>query len=156
MSVWFRICKAKYKNFAFSGEGSLQVSGRWHPKGTRAVYCSATISLAALEWLSHSGLTAIETPWARLSIEVPDSDIVIPELSELPAGWNVIPDSQISRDFATAVLFRPNKLAMKVPSIVVPEEYNLVINPLHPDAKSLAILDLGDNQFHSRIAGRRG
>ncbi len=154
MSIWYRVCKSKYKHTAFSGDGALQVSGRWHKKGVKAVYCSTTISLAALEWLSHAGLAAINIEWTKLKIDIPDAEIIIPKIADLPPGWNSIPDSDISRNFADVVLFQANKLALVVPSIVIPEEFNLILNPLHPMAQNLTFTDLGNNQFHSRIIAR--
>jgi RES domain-containing protein len=151
MSLWYRVSKKQWREQAFSGEGGLYTNGRWNPKGVRVVYSSSSISLAALEWLSHQGVKTISTAWVKLSIEVPDHEIIKYDAKSLPVGWNKIPDSNISKDFANEVLFKPNRLAIAVPSVVIPEEWNLILNPSHPLMPGLKTVDLGENSFHSRL-----
>lgn len=132
MSIWFRGSQNQQANDVFSGDGGLYVAGRWNHKGTKAVYCSQSISLCTLEWLSHNGLSVSGFNYYKFSIEISDEYIIQYNLSNLPQEWRDTPSPNSTRDFAANRFFTPNKyLAMAIPSVMVPEEFNLVINPLH-------------------------
>lgn len=132
MSIWFRGAQNQHTDSVFSGEGGLYVAGRWNHKGTKAIYCSQSISLCTLEWLSHNGLSVSGFSYYKFSIEIPDELIIQYVISDLPAEWCATPSPTINRDFVATNFFAPNNyLAMSIPSVIVPEELNLVINPLH-------------------------
>ena len=132
MSIWFRGAQNQKTETVFSGDGGLYVAGRWNPKGTKAVYCSQSISLCTLEWLSHHGLSVSGFSYYKFSIEIPDELIVKYHISDLPKEWKNTPSPNSNRDFAVKNFYHPNKyLAMAIPSVMVSEEFNLVINPLH-------------------------
>ncbi len=133
MSTWFRCAQNQQADSVFSDDGGLYVLGRWNHKGTKAIYCSQSISLCTLEWLSHNGLSVSGFTYYKFSIEIPDELIVQYSISDLPQGWSDTPSPNSNRDFATKYFYTPNSyLAMAIPSVMVPEEFNLVINPLHP------------------------
>lgn len=133
MSLWFRVTQNKNKLESFSGDGGLYTAGRWNHKGRKVVYCSASFSLCTLEWLSHNGLSVSSFNYFKYSIEIPDSLIQPFKCSDLPKDWFATPANDETHDFADKYLFLDKKnLAIAVPSVMVPEEYNLVINPLHP------------------------
>ena len=133
MSIWYRAHNTKSVKNVFSGEGGLYVSGRWNHKGRKVVYCASSISLSTIEWLSHNGLSVSGFTYNKYEIKVPPKLIKTFKLKDLPENWNKSPALNISRDFADRHLFDQLKyIAIAVPSVVVPEEYNLVINPLHP------------------------
>ncbi|MGC1181481.1 RES family NAD+ phosphorylase [Legionella sp.] len=96
--------------------------------------------------MSHNGLSVSGFSYYKFSIEIPDELIVRCNISELPHEWRDAPSPNSNRFFAESYFFTPNKyLAMAIPSVMVPEEFNLVINPLHaafPKAKE-TILSLG-------------
>lgn len=132
MSIWFRGAQNQEAEFVFSGDGGLYVAGRWNDKGTKAIYCSQSISLCTLEWLSHNGLSVSGYSYYKFSIEIPEDLIIKYIISDLPKEWKNTPSPNSNRDFAAKNFYNPNKyLAMAIPSVMVPEEYNLVINPLH-------------------------
>lgn len=132
MSIWFRGAQNQQVDAIFSGEGGLYVAGRWNHKGTRAIYCSQSLSLCTLEWLSHNGLSVSGFSYWKFSIEIPDELIIKYTVSDLPDEWKSTPALDVSRDFAEKNFFNPNKyLAMAIPSVMVSEEFNLVINPAH-------------------------
>lgn len=132
MSIWFRGAQNQQAENVFSGDGGLYVAGRWNHKGTRAIYCSQSISLCTLEWLSHNGLSVSGFSYYKFSIEIPDELIIKYPHSELPQEWKNTPSPDSGRDFAAKNFYNPSKyLAMAIPSVMVPEELNLVINPLH-------------------------
>lgn len=132
MSIWFRGAQNQEVDSVFSGDGGLYVLGRWHHKGTKVIYCSQSISLCTLEWLSHNGLSVSGFRYYKFSIEIPDELVVKYNISDLPQDWNNTPSPNSNRDFAEKYFYTPNSfLAMAIPSVMVPEEFNLVINPLH-------------------------
>ena len=134
MSTWYRAHRANTIDMVFSGEGGLYVAGRWNYKGRKVIYCSQSISLCTLEWLSHNGLSVSAFSYNKYSIEIPEKLITRYEEKELPKHWNKSPSIDKTREFAESNLFNKTEhAAIAVPSVVIPEEYNLVINPLHKD-----------------------
>jgi len=132
MSTWFRVAQTQQADIVFSGDGGLYVAGRWNHKGTKAIYCSQSLSLCTLEWLSHNGLSVPRFSYYKFSIEIPDELIIYYNISDLPSEWDDTPSSNSNRDFVSKNFYTPKKyLAMAIPSVMVPEEFNLVINPLH-------------------------
>lgn len=132
MSIWYRGAQIQETDKVFSGDGGLYVAGRWNHKGTKAIYCSQTISLFTLEWLSHNGLSISVFCYYKFSIKIPDDLIIQYNISDLPPEWRDTPSPNSNRDFVAKSFYVPNKyLAMAIPSVMVPEEFNLVINPLH-------------------------
>lgn len=132
MSEWYRVARTNDVVRNFSGDGGIHTAGRWNQLGRRAVYCSQSISLCTLEWLSNHGLSVSGFDYYKYAIEIPDKLILLFEQKDLPKDWHATPATSTPREFAEQHLFRSTKyLAMQVPSVIVPEEYNLVINPLH-------------------------
>lgn len=132
MAMWYRASRTENAQIVFSGDGGLYVAGRWNHLGKRIVYCSESIALCTLEWLAHHGLSVSGFNYYRYSINIPDKLITKFSHSEMPKDWDAIPSTDATRDFAEEHLFSSKKsLAIAIPSVIVPEEYNLVINPLH-------------------------
>lgn len=138
MTRAFRLCKTKYSETAFTGEGSKSSGGRWNSPGIPMVYTSSSLSLATLEILVH-----LEDPevLARLfcwiEVRIPDEEIRTLAPEDLPADW--LEDHTFSRcrhvsDHWAASLSSP---VLAVPSAVTEGELNFLINPLHPNLKSL-------------------
>src|SRR5690348_6593960 len=105
MTIWYRASQADDINTVFSGEGGLFTPARWNHKGRRVIYCSESISLCTLEWLSHNGLSVSGFHYYRYSIEVPEKLIHKVKLKNLPHAWNVTPATDITRDYAEQHLF---------------------------------------------------
>ena len=103
-----------------SGEGAARYGGRWSPRGMRAVYCSESSSLAALEVLVNLARPSTFPGYRILDLDVPDGSIV--------AAPTRITDARRTG----AELLRTH-LAIMAPSAVNPLERNVVINPAHPD-----------------------
>ena len=132
MSTWFRCAQTQQVDVVFSGEGGIYVAGSWHHQGVRAIYCSQSISLCTLEWLSHHGLSVSGFSYYKFSIEIPDELIIQYNASDLPKAWRSTPSPDANRDFSEKHFFTTNQyLAIAIPSVMVLEEFNLVINPLH-------------------------
>jgi RES domain-containing protein len=132
MTVWYRASQISSPQVTFSGDGGLYVAGRWNYLGKRVIYCSESIALCTLEWLAHNGLSVSDFNYYRYAIEIPDHLVTKFNKIDLPKEWNVTPATDMTRDFAEKKLFLSDKnLAIAIPSVIIPEEFNLVINPLH-------------------------
>jgi RES domain-containing protein len=139
MAIWYRASPSENTQATFSGDGGLYVAGRWSYLGKKVIYCSESIALCTLEWLAHNGLSVSGFNYYRYSIDIPDDLTVKFSPSDLPADWKLTPATDSTRDFAENHLFSSNKiLAIAVPSVIVPEESNLVINPLHKEFQRVA------------------
>lgn len=134
MRTWYRAHNTSSIKHVFSGDGGLYVAGRWNHKGRKVIYCSNSISLCTLEWLAHNGLSVSGYSYYKFEISIPDALIKSFTTKDMPSDWNKTPSLNNTRDFSEAHLFNQTKyLAISVPSVMVPEESNLVINPLHKD-----------------------
>ncbi|HWW72571.1 MAG TPA: RES family NAD+ phosphorylase [Duganella sp.] len=126
-----------------SGTGAKTTGGRWNSKGTAVVYCAANIALATLEtvhYLSGGGL-----PYNRylVRIDIPDAVWAARHvLDPLPGGWDAIPGGMSARAAGDAWIASGATALLQVPSVIVPEEYNILINPQHSDAAMIVATTL--------------
>jgi len=118
----------------FDGEGAMHGSARWHHKGTRVAYASANPSLALLEILVHVNPDDFGEKTLVIA-EVPDDAVedVSPErLVQLLRDADDGDRERTSRHFGSTWAREGRSLALRVPSLVVPHDRNVVVNPLHP------------------------
>jgi len=126
----YRICTAKHP--ANDGEGSRINGGRWNHKGTAVIYCAETVSLCALEVLANSA----HLPAGMVSIEaaVPDSTSILAiKDSDLPPDWDAPMAPTSTKDIGTKWTRSGVSVVLSVPSVVVQQERNFILNPKHPD-----------------------
>ncbi len=136
MTVAWRIVKKKHAAEVLSGEGARLGGGRWNHAGVPVVYASETLSLAALELFVHFTRKEIGISRSLLAIPVniPDSVTKIEVSREnLKAGWDSSPPPDFTRDLGTKWVNEGASAVLRVPSALIHGEYNLVINPAHPD-----------------------
>ncbi|HEX3915551.1 MAG TPA: RES family NAD+ phosphorylase [Steroidobacteraceae bacterium] len=127
----FRIGAAPFtrtRKDAFSGSGGLYASARWHTAGHPIVYTAQSLSLAALEILVRLKQTSDIQPFFVYSAEIPDPLIL--KSDSYPARWKS--RLAVSRAFGDAWLEAKSTPAICVPTIITPGEWNVLINPLHP------------------------
>lgn len=132
MALWFRIVQERWAATALDGEGARLHGGRWNPPGLAAVYLAESRALAALEILVHAPREALSLEWRVIAVEVPDEAIKAPAGKHLPDGWRNQPSSPEARRFGAAWLSKSAELAMALPSVIVPLERTLLVNPRHP------------------------
>ncbi|MBI5815966.1 MAG: RES family NAD+ phosphorylase [Nitrospinae bacterium] len=153
--ILYRIEKAKYADAAFSGHGAHLTGGRWNFPGYPVAYTSATLSLAVLEILAHTSdrrrLSKIK--YMACSAKVPEIEIERIEAGSLPGNWREHdPIPPRLQAIGTDWIKRCRSLILRVPSVVVPTEFNYLINPAHPDFARITILKLQPFKFDSRLA----
>lgn len=139
MDTFFRIVQAHWAATPMDGEGARQSGGRWNPPGMAAVYLAESRALAALEILVHAPREAIGLDWRLLEVTVPVSWIEAVTLAALPADWRAGPSSPGARGVGERWLRQQTRVALKLPSVVIPEEHILLLNPRHPDAPRLHV-----------------
>lgn len=124
---------------ALDGEGARLYGGRWNSEGAAVVYASATLSLAALEYLVHVDIAEVPADLVALGIEVPDDAVAaVVGVSDLPSDWKR-PGAAGSADLGDAWVAAAASLTLSVPSAIVPEENNVLINPRHVRAADVRI-----------------
>ena len=131
MIVW-RIAK---KHFALDrrGSGGLQEAGRWHQLGQPVIYGGLTVEIAALEKLANLGLFfPADLVLVAISLPIDARLERYNRPNRLPKGWDAIPSGDASARFGAKFLHSRRALGMIVPSAIVPEAFNIVINPAHP------------------------
>lgn len=128
---------AAYGADDMTGAGAAHSGGRWNSKGQHVLYTSTSIALAALETIVH--LDGVPLNRILVRIEVPDAIATSAQHLDPSAhvGWDALPQSLTSVSAGDAWLKSNDSVLLFVPSIVVPDESNVLINPLHADAASL-------------------
>ena len=126
----YRLTRARYT--ALDGRGSLLASGRWHWAGVPVIYAAESRALAALESLVHTRKDQIPTDYVLLEIEIENSRVESVQDNDLPADWRD-PEPQGSRDWGDQWVRSQRSVALAVPSIVIPQERNLLLNASPPD-----------------------
>ncbi|MBI5330750.1 MAG: RES family NAD+ phosphorylase [Betaproteobacteria bacterium] len=132
MARYWRIAQQRFA-LDRSCEGSRLHGGRWNKAGFGALYASTSVELATLEKLVHtSGLTPRDL--LLVAVDVPDDDGLtqVAPLYELPKAWNALPGSDEAQAYGTRWLRQAQQLVLLLPSVIVPEARNALINPLHP------------------------
>ncbi len=137
-----------------AGKGAAAKGARWNHQGEHVTYASTSISLAAWETRAHFARGAA-LPWNRylVRIEVPDqawsARVHLPR--PLPVGWDAIPEGLVSRQLGSSWLAARGSLLLVVPSVIVPEEDNVLINPAHPDWRQLSAIKLRRFVYDHRV-----
>jgi RES domain-containing protein len=149
MITLYRFTSEKHKD-DLSGEGSRLFGGRWNNKGQAVVYTSTTISLALLELLIHSAsYEEIKTKYL-MTIEITTQD-TIPAIKPSKLGKNWIQDINSTKWIGGEFLKAHSSLVLQVPSAVIPEETNVLINPNHREIKKIKLKNTEQFRFDSRL-----
>ena len=122
-----------------TGTGAKLSGGRWNSPGTPMLYCCENISLATLETLSY--LRAATLPFNRFLVRVDIPEAIWHKreiLDPLPGGWDAVPAGRIGRVVGDAWCASQRSALLIVPSVIVPDETNILINPAHPDTAGIS------------------
>lgn len=143
-----------YEAHDLSGKGAQRSGGRWNRPGTPLVYASVTRSLACLETLVH--LARHPLPLNRYLVRVTVPATAWNAAVELdPAalvGWDAQPAGKASIDWGTGWVAGGASLLARVPSVLVPEEFNVLINPAHADIARVRAEKVRKWLYDSRLA----
>lgn len=153
--VGVRISKRRYASppaAAFDGEGSRRRGGRWTRPGLRVAYASSSLALAQLEYFVNLSPQDAPDDLVSIAVEIPDG-LQIEEVSRsvLPAAWNRTPFPEELWIFGDHWLASVSSVCLRVPSAVSQEDFNLLINPGHPDFKLLRFSQAKPFEFDPRM-----
>jgi RES domain-containing protein len=147
----YRITTTRYSR-DLSGTGARLHGGRWNPKGMSVIYTSESRALATVEYLVHVPLSLIPHDLSIVTLSIPDT---IPchtmALADLPANWRDYPAPPALADLGAQWATAQETLLLRVPSAVVVQEYNVLINPLHPDMPHVTIAQVEPFHFDTRL-----
>ena len=148
----YRICRCIYAD-DLSGAGARLYGGRWNSEGQAMVYTASSRSLAMLETLVHISPTNVPEDFCIMVIEAPDD---VQDLDEtlLPGNWQEYPEMDILKQVGNQFLKDNKFLMLKVPSAIVTEEFNYLINPTHPKAGMVKVIDRTPFEFDTRLITR--
>jgi RES domain-containing protein len=149
MQVW-RLFRRRFLSTAFSGAGGTYVASRWNHLEAPMVYTATSRALAALEFFVN--LDPHEAPNDLLMAEatVPDEFIETLDLKQLPRNWRSL-DNERCRDLGSGWAASLRSLALKVPSAVVDGDWNVLLNPKHPQFAKVVIGSAKPFRFDERM-----
>lgn len=151
MLVW-RLVKAAHAASPLSGEGARLVGGRWNSRGVAVVYASSSLALAALETYVHVDIDLEPLDRVAVALEIPPG-LKVERLSmrKLPNDWTRYPAPESLRALGDAWATRAASAILRVPSAIVPEEDNFLLNPAHPDCMKVRAVKRRPFRFDPRL-----
>lgn len=134
---------------AFSGEGARLFGGRWNSIRVPIVYTSESVALATLELCVHL-YKEVDLKGYRV-FPVTFSGDLVKTIDSLPEGWNHYPILPVPRKIGDNWVSKDTSPVLKVPSVIVPSEYNYILNPHHPDFQDIKIGEVRPFEFDPRL-----
>lgn len=148
--IW-RLCRSCYATEAFSGEGARRFGGRWNSRGVPMVYASTSLALAAIELFVHLEPNQAPRDLVSIAAELPEGE---PgqrwERDALPVEWSS-DELGPPRAKGDAWIRAQESLAVLVPSVPIQQEWNVLINPLHPRIHELSVRPPEPFHFDARM-----
>ena len=148
----YRLVSPRWSSTAFSGESARKYGGRWNSPGFPVVYLSESRALCALELLVH-----LTTPGSRakayhlLETQIAEEQIETIPLGSLSPDWKSSPPTKDSTILGDRWLTEQRSLALRIPSSIIPEETNLLLNVNHPDFAKIKIGEPHTFSFDQRL-----
>jgi RES domain-containing protein len=146
--IVYRITLAKYA-------GTLFASGnpaRWNSKDVKVIYTAGSRSLACLENVVHRSALGLRESFRTISIEIPDNvEIEEIKVSDLHRNWREYSQYPYTQKIGDEWSKGALTAVLKVPSAIIPEEHNYLINPLHKDYNRIKYLGNEPFDFDERI-----
>jgi len=147
----FRLTRKKHAT-QLSGKGAAKRGARWNSKGNEIIYTASNRALAMAEVAVHFSYAAVLDDYQMITIFIPDNlHIEQFDKSILSDNWLVHPPLESTKKIGDIFLKSNNKCLLKVPSAVVMDDYNVLINPKHKDFDNIKILDIKDFKFDMRL-----
>jgi RES domain-containing protein len=147
MRLW-RIARRPYADL--TGNGGLFGSARWHCEGAKIIYTAVSAALAGLEYAVNASRRPLDTQ--LLEIDAADNDLLTVEDmigGPLPGNWAATPEH--TRPLGMAWISEKTSVMLSVPSIVVPTERNVLLNPDHPGFARVTLVSAKPFFFDPRI-----
>lgn len=150
MRFW-RICRRRYAADAATGEGARRYGGRWNSRGVRVVYASTSLALAAVETFVNLEPNLRPADLVSIEGEIPDGfDTGRLDPNTLPPHWHETRDESLRR-FGDEWIRGGRSAALLVPSAAIRGEWNVLLNPAHPDFSEIKFRDPEPFEFDVRM-----
>ena len=133
----YRLIKKRYADDPLSPQGAKLYGGRWNSKGNGAVYVSDSVALAVLEILVHLRNIGVMQHFMLCEITLDEASVMTLDPEKLPDDWQADSPSYSTMSIGDEWLSSGASLALAVPSTIVPEQNNLIINPAHDGFEAL-------------------
>jgi len=147
----YRLSRELYA-VTLSGKGAALKGARWNSVGVEMIYTAGNRSLAMAEVAVHFTLATLPSDYMMLTIFIPDNiSLEKAAISTLPADWNVFPHPASTQSIGDRFILNAKSCVLQVPSAVTKGDYNLLINPNHPEFKRIKILETEKFPFDERI-----
>lgn len=151
MAQAWRIVHQDFVASAFDGEGARITGGRWNSEGIPMVYTAGTLSLALLEIIVHLEIKEALKYFKAIPITFSDTLIESVPTNALPPTWNNTPPSFKTKTIGDEWIRQSTSAILSVPSAVVPNELNFLLNPNHPDFEKIQVGEVIDLPADPRI-----
>lgn len=150
MRVW-RICRERYADVAYAGEGARLYGGRWNSKGIKVVYSSTSLALAAVEMFVNLEPKLRPDDLVSIEAEVPEGlRTERLDIKSLPRDWYQLRDESL-RAYGDRWIRNSTSTVLYVPSAAIRGEWNVLLNPDHPDFAKLAFQKPKPFEFDLRM-----
>ncbi len=149
----YRITKQKYAK-DISGRGAELYGGRWNPIGIPALYTSENRALCALELLVHTPKEMLPPSYSILSLDIPKSlvnQIITLHVNKLGKGWDSLQPENWSMEIGKKYFQDLNAFGIRVPSTIIKEENNIILNPLHEKFQDIKIISISEFKIDQRL-----
>ena len=148
--IVYRIGRTKYAD-DLTGEGARLNGGRWNHKLTACIYTSESQALAVLEYTVNVNIDDIPRALSISFIQIPEKSVLELTVAQLPGDWRASPAGTSSKDFGTQLLRKAEFAVIKVPSAVIPDEYNFLLNPAYAGNSAFSVINVKDFVYDVRI-----
>jgi RES domain-containing protein len=151
-SAW-RVDDGRWSSLAISGKGASVAGGRWNSRGISVIYASQHLAMSAFEKLVHVPKPIPQGPhFVRLGIRFGNLEILHRDISDLPSDWRREPAPASTQALGDAWIKGLKTAILAVPSVLIPEETNFLINPTHPDFARIEFSPATPFDFDPRLA----
>lgn len=134
-----------------SGTGAKLYGGRWNEQGTAVVYFASSRAMAIMELLIHLNGDDLDRDFSLAAFEVPDDKIEQVAIKDLPENWKEYEAESFLKAIGHQFIAKGNQLVLKVPSVLVEEENNILMNPNHTDANKVKLISKRVFRFDRRL-----
>lgn len=146
----YRIAASKYIE-DLSGAGSKQYGGRWNDKGVAMVYFAQSRAMAVMELLVHLRPEEIDRDFILAVFEVSDASVLTIDSNDLPKNWKDKSEVETLKEIGNKFIKSNQYLLMKVPSVIIEEEFNFIFNPNHAAADTIKLVEKRVFKFDTRF-----
>lgn len=148
--IVYRVGRTKYAN-DLDGEGARLFGGRWNHKLTPCIYTSESRALALLEYTANVNIDDIPRALSITAFEIDPAYMLALPIGALPGDWKSAPAPATTRDFGTSLLRKADYGILKIPSTIMEDEFNYLLNPQFRKAVAYSIVSVRDFIYDVRL-----